>query len=244
MDRLGRFVKAQEEAYQTALLEVKSGQKQGHWIWFVFPQMKGLGHSRKSDYYGIESIEEASNYLNHPVLGSRIREITQALLDLPSYLTAEKIFGGLDSLKVQSSMTLFYCISKEDLFLDVIDRFYNGFFDTKTWYKFEANYAKLRSLYLKHEEECEKAIESLGYYKATRTVDVTTIPFSFDINGQWYLLDGFCFKEKNEFYALVADLQTGPPDILEVDAIAIPDDIIQKVLSILNEKLMANEDKI
>lgn len=221
MEGLERFVKAQEKTYHTALLEVKSGQKQGHWIWYVFPQMKGLGHSNKSDYYGIDSIEVSRNYLNHPILGARIREITQAILDLPNHLTAEMIFGGLDSLKVQSSMTLFYCISKEDLFLNVINRFYNGNFDTKTWYKFEANFAKLRSLYLEHEEECEKIIESLGYYEATRTVDVTTIPFSFDVSGHWYLLDGFGFDKNNEFYAIVADLHTGPPDIFEVDAISI-----------------------
>ena len=144
MERLERFVKAQDNSYTTALREVKSGHKKGHWIWYIFPQMKGLGQSYKSDYYGIKSIEEARDYLNHPVLGARIREITQALLDLPSNLTSERIFGGLDSLKVQSSMTLFYCISKEDLFLDVIDRFYNGNFDTKTWYKFNKEQIQIK----------------------------------------------------------------------------------------------------
>ena len=240
MDGLEKFIKAQERTYSTALLEVGCGRKQGHWIWFIFPQMKGLGHSYNSYYYGIDSIEEATRYLNHPVLGFRIREITQTLLDLPNHHTVENIFGELDALKVQSSMTLFYCISKENLFLDVINRFYNGIFDTKTWYKFEANFAKLRSLYLEHGEECEKIIESLGYYEATRTVDATTLPFSFETDRGWYLLDGFSFGENGQFNAIICDLQTGPPDIWYVDAIAIPDEIIQKVLSVLNEKLTLN----
>ena len=238
MEGLERFVKAQEQTYSVALKEIQSGKKTSHWIWYVFPQMKGLGYSYNSNYYGIENVEEARNYLNHPILGLRIREITQALLDLPNDFTARNVFGRLDALKVQSSLTLFYCISKEDLFLEAIDKFYNGVFDTKTWYKFEVNYAKLRSLYEENADECEKIIESLSYYEATRTVEARTLPFSFETTMGWYLLDGFAFNEKGQFCAVVCDLQTGPPDIYYVDAIAIPDNIILKVVSLLNEKII------
>lgn len=236
MESLDRFIKAQEHTFSTALLEVQSGRKVGHWIWYTFPQMKGLGHSEKSRYYGIEDAAEARFYINHPLLGARLREITQELLNLPSYLTAEKVFGKLDALKVQSSMTLFYCVSKEELFGEVLNRFYHGEVDKYTWYKLEKNYTLLLSLYKNNCDECNQIIDSLGYYEAI-TVDVTTIPFCFDTNGQWYLLDGFVFDENNNFNALIADLQTGPPDVLEVDATAIPDNIIIEVLSVLQNRL-------
>jgi len=237
MEGLERFVKAQELIYSSALLEVQSGKKTGHWIWYIFPQMKGLGKSSRSVYYGIKDIEEAKNYFNHPILGARLREITQELLDLPSYLTAEKIFGVLDALKVQSSMTLFYCVSKDNLFLAIINKFYKGKFDTKTWYHFERNFAFLRELYKKYGEECNNIIGSLGYYEATRTVEARTLPYSFETHDGWYLLDGFGFDENGDFIAWVADLQTGPPVIGQMDAIAIPDNIITKVLLLLNENL-------
>lgn len=236
MEGLERFLIAQEHIYYKALQEVKSGKKRGHWIWFIFPQMKGLGQSYKSNYYGIESIEEARSYLNHPILGSRIREITQTLLDLPEHLTAEIIFGGLDSLKVQSSMTLFYYVSEEDVFYNVIKRFFNGQLDHKTWYKLDKNLFQLREYYNIDADECEKIIESLGYYEATRTVDATTLPFSFETSSGWFLLDGFTFGENGQFNAIICDLQTGPPDCLDIDAIAIPDDIIRKVINVFNEK--------
>ena len=236
MESLDRFIKAQEHTFSTALLEVQSGRKVGHWIWYTFPQMKGLGHSEKSRYYGIEDAAEARFYINHPLLGARLREITQELLNLPSYLTAEKVFGKLDALKVQSSMTLFYCVSKEELFGEVLNRFYHGEVDKYTWYKLEKNYTLLLSLYKNNCDECNQIIDSLGYYEA-KTVDVTTIPLCFETNGQWYLLDGFVFDENNNFNALIADLQTGPPDVLEVDATAIPDNIIIEVLSVLQNRL-------
>lgn len=237
MERLDRFIKAQENTYSTALKEVQSGRKVGHWICYIFPQIKGLGHSANSEYYGIEDADEAKNYINHSILGARLREITQELLNLPSHFTAEKIFGMLDALKVKSSMTLFYCVSKEELFVEVLNRFYNGDVDKITWYKVEENFALLLSLYKNNCEECNQIIDSLGYYEATRTVDVTTLPFSFEIDGHWYLLDGFGFNENEEFYALVADLHTGPPDLLEVDATAIPDNIVIEVLSVLQRNI-------
>ena len=122
---LGRFVEAQEMDYVQALKEMKDGQKRGHWIWYIFPQIKGLGHSYNSEYYGISSKEEAKAYLDHPVLGARLREITQALLDCKNK-SADDILGFPDVLKVRSCMTLFDLVSPNDIFNDVLYKFYEG----------------------------------------------------------------------------------------------------------------------
>lgn len=132
MEYLNRFIEAQENNYSFALEEIKNGRKRGHWIWFIFPQLKGLGHSYNSDYYGIANIKEAIEYLNHPILGKRLREITEVLLSLPAGKTAREIVGGIDARKVKSSMTLFYLASKETLFIDVINRYYDGKMDELT----------------------------------------------------------------------------------------------------------------
>ncbi len=132
MDDLDRFIKAQEYSYPIALKEIRSGRKMGHWIWYIFPQLKGLGHSSRSQYYGITDLEEAKAYLNNPILVQRLREITEALLGLPEHLTARDILGGIDAMKVKSSMTLFYMASKEQLYKDVLDRYYMGEMDTRT----------------------------------------------------------------------------------------------------------------
>lgn len=128
---LERFVNAQARMYDIALKEVKNGKKLSHWIWFVFPQMKGLGMSETSDYYGIEDIEEARAYLNHPVLGARLREVTSALLELP-VVNAHDVFGYLDAMKVRSCMTLFNEVADDNLFRMVLDRYFSGLADDKT----------------------------------------------------------------------------------------------------------------
>lgn len=121
---LERFIEAQKYDYDGALREIQNGLKQGHWIWYVFPQIKGLGHSYNSEFYGIRSKEEAKAYLEHPVLGVRFREITQALLDCSK--SADDIFGYPDVLKVRSCMTLFDLVSPNDIFNDVLYKFYEG----------------------------------------------------------------------------------------------------------------------
>lgn len=124
---LNRFMKAQEseyESYQKALNEIKSGRKVGRWIWYVFPQIKGLGHSFNSEFYGISGEEEARDYLNHPILGKRLREISQALLDVNSH-SAYSILGRPDDIKVQSCMTLFDLISPKDVFAQVLHKYYD-----------------------------------------------------------------------------------------------------------------------
>ena len=133
---LERFVEAQELMYLMALDEVRNGRKRGHWIWYIFPQLKGLGMSENSQYYGIDGIEEARAYLQHPVLGARLREITTAFLELVGK-NAQEVFGHLDAMKVRSCMTLFNEVSDDDLFQKVLDRYYNGVADDRTIEMFE-----------------------------------------------------------------------------------------------------------
>ena len=130
---LSRFLKAQENDYEMALSEIKSGRKIGHWMWYIFPQFKGLGYSETSIYYAINDIEEAKEYLKHPILGTRLKEISNELLKLEQS-DARLIFGGIDSMKLKSCMTLFWAVDKEnaDVFIKVIDKFFDGNFDDLT----------------------------------------------------------------------------------------------------------------
>ena len=127
---LERFVVAQERMYPRALEEVRNGKKLTHWIWYIFPQLKGLGHSNKSLYYGLDGIDEARAYLTHPVLGARLREITTAVLQ--SDKTADEIFGGIDTIKLRSCMTLFNEVAEDDLFAQVLEKCFEGREDSKT----------------------------------------------------------------------------------------------------------------
>ena len=122
---LERFVEAQEGDYEDALAEIRAGEKQSHWIWYVFPQMKGLGMSWTSEFYGIADLDEAKAYLAHPVLGARLREITAAILQHRRE-SARKILGYPDALTVCSCMTLFDAIEPNGIFAEVLDVFYGG----------------------------------------------------------------------------------------------------------------------
>ncbi|HET9755839.1 MAG TPA: DUF1810 domain-containing protein [Candidatus Limnocylindrales bacterium] len=129
---LDRFIAAQEGVYAGALGELRQGRKTGHWIWFIFPQLVGLGRSEMSRRYGIESLAEARAYLEHPVLGARLRECASAVLAKQG-ATADQIFGSLDAMKVRSSMTLFHrAAPDEPLFAEVLERFYAGHADAST----------------------------------------------------------------------------------------------------------------
>jgi uncharacterized protein (DUF1810 family) len=136
-DRYGlqRFVDAQEDAaiYARALEELRRGRKRSHWIWFVFPQIAGLGQSPMSQAYAIRSLEEARAYLAHPILGPRLKECCEALLAAEPSAGADSILGGIDAIKVRSSMTLFTRADPEEpLFAAVLDRFYGGEEDPET----------------------------------------------------------------------------------------------------------------
>lgn len=128
---LQRFLDAQTRDYECALREIRNGLKQSHWIWYIFPQLKGFGHSYNSEFYGISNLEEAKAYYNHPVLGPRLIEITEALLEHKGR-SAESILSGIDARKVRSCMTLFWLASGNPLFKEVIDAFYYGKIDRRT----------------------------------------------------------------------------------------------------------------
>ena len=125
-----RFVEAQDSeycGYAQALQEMLAGAKHGHWIWYIFPQLRGLGHSGNANFYGIEDLREAKEYLKHPVLGTRLREITQVVLDHADDRLAIELMGSdIDELKLKSSMTLFDKASPNDIFSDVLDAYYDG----------------------------------------------------------------------------------------------------------------------
>ena len=129
---LNRFLKAQELMYPWALREMKNGKKQSHWMWFIFPQLKALGRSSTAIYYGIEDIGEARAYIEHPILGARLREISQALLELDTN-DALAVMGHPDNLKLCSCMTLFSRAAQDDrVFEAVINKFFNGNADAYT----------------------------------------------------------------------------------------------------------------
>jgi uncharacterized protein (DUF1810 family) len=123
---LERFVRAQEGVYSGVADELRRGRKTGHWIWFIFPQVAGLGHSPTSQEYAIVSLAEAAAYLVHPVLGTRLRECASLVLAVPDR-TADEIFGELDAMKLRSSMTLFHRAAPDErLFRQVLERFFDG----------------------------------------------------------------------------------------------------------------------
>jgi uncharacterized protein (DUF1810 family) len=129
---LRRFIDAQDRAFDIAMSELRAGSKQSHWMWFIFPQLAGLGHSPTAQYYGISSIEEARAYLHHPVLGPRLRQGVEALLPSAGHLTAEEILGTIDALKFKSSLTLFDEIEPDGIFADGLDSFYGSTRDERT----------------------------------------------------------------------------------------------------------------
>ncbi len=127
---LKRFVVAQDTMplgkYEDALGEMRHGCKRGHWIWYIFPQMRGLGHSSNSNIYGIGSLDEAKAYLAHEVLGLRLREITQAVLRFRGTPADVLMGGNVDAMKLRSSMTLFDAASPGDIFGEMLDAFFDG----------------------------------------------------------------------------------------------------------------------
>jgi uncharacterized protein (DUF1810 family) len=129
---LQRFTDAQKADYEIALSEIRSGRKRSHWMWYIFPQIHGLGFSETSKFYALKSVDEAKEYLSHPVLGKRLIEISKALLDLPS-VNAHSIFGSPDDVKLKSSMTLFASLPNADrVFQSVLEKFFYGEKDDKT----------------------------------------------------------------------------------------------------------------
>ena len=126
MESLQRFLDAQAPVYPEVQAELRAGRKQSHWMWFIFPQLRGLGHSTTAQRYGIASRAEAQAYVQHPVLGARLRECMALLLAHPG-LSAEDMLGDIDALKLRSCATLFAMVApQEPLFTQVLQRFYSG----------------------------------------------------------------------------------------------------------------------
>ena len=128
---LQRFVDAQDSIYETALAELRAGAKRSHWMWFIFPQLAGLGRSQTAQFYGIASLAEARAYLDHPLLGPRLRECVETLLpwrDRP----AEQILGPIDLLKLRSSLTLFDRVDPQSMFAAALAAFYEAAPDQRT----------------------------------------------------------------------------------------------------------------
>lgn len=122
---LERFIQAQETSHRYAIKELQEGHKRSHWIWYIFPQLKGLGRSYNSKFYGLSGLEEASAYLEHPILNHRLREVCESILALKTD-NAKEIFGGIDSRKLKSSMTLFDLVSPNDIFAQVLKKYFQN----------------------------------------------------------------------------------------------------------------------
>ena len=123
---LERFVKAQEHSYGNALREIKMGRKSSHWVWYIFPQIKGLGRSYNARYYAINDLDEARAYVEHSILNARLREITSELLNHKE-VEIEQLMGSvIDAVKLRSSMTLFDVVSPDDIYNNVLDVFFDG----------------------------------------------------------------------------------------------------------------------
>ena len=129
---LRRFVDAQAQTYDQALAEMRSGRKRTHWMWFVFPQITGLGHSGMAQRFAVQDLDEAKAYLAHPVLGPRLREAATALTDLDTADPVE-VFGSTDAIKLRSSMTLFAVAAPDEpVFREVLDHYFGGALDEGT----------------------------------------------------------------------------------------------------------------
>jgi uncharacterized protein (DUF1810 family) len=122
--QLQRLVDAQERTFETALTELKSGKKQSHWMWFIFPQIAGLGRSPTAQFYAIRSLHEARAFLAHPLLGERYRQVVEAILGWAETRTASAILGDVDAMKLKSSLTLFEIASGDPLFADALRAFF------------------------------------------------------------------------------------------------------------------------
>ena len=131
MNDLDRFLEAQARQYAIAVAELKQGEKQSHWMWYIFPQIKGLGDSPASQLYGIQNRQEAIDYINHPILGRRLIECCEILMSLQGR-SALDIFGYIDQLKLESCMTLFNEVSDNPIFANVLKKYYSDARDSLT----------------------------------------------------------------------------------------------------------------
>ena len=233
---LERFLDAQDSygSYNRALKEISEGQKQGHWIWYVFPQIKGLGHSYNSEFYGISSKEEAKAYLDHPVLGQRLREITRALLDCPVQ-SAGEIFGFPDVLKVRSCMTLFDLVSPNDIFNEVLFDYYEGQRCDKTLWRlgFHDDKLKNQEKYSRLKITKDGVVMLTDYNKEVRMEPLTKAVYLLFLKHP----EGIAFKQlpdyKRELTKLYLNLR---PNGLNERVVKSIEDVTNPLHNSINEK--------
>lgn len=230
---LDRFVKAQEVVYAQALKEIKEGKRQSRWIWFIFPQIKGLGHSYNSEFFGISSKEEAKAYLKHPVLGTRLREITKAFLDCGK--TADEILGFPDVLKVKSCMTLFDMVSPNDIFNDVLFKFYESQKCDKTIWRLglrddkQKNQVKMSKLTIT--KDCSVMLSD--YNQEVKLEPIVKAVYLLFLNHP----EGIAFKYLPDYRKELADIyQKIKPFGLTERAIRSIEDVTNPLLNSINEK--------
>lgn len=183
-----RFIQAQNEVYLCALKEIKSGKKRTHWMWYIFPQIKGLGFSMTSIFFSIKDAEEAKEYLKHPLLGQRLREISQALLELKTD-NAIEVFGSTDAMKLWSCMTLFDVVEPETVFDKVLVKFFNGIRDQKTLKILADQKSPINDLIIESLTTAEKV-------QLNRHSSVLIGAICGDIIGSWY---EFCSTKRLDF---------------------------------------------
>ena len=231
---LERFVKAQEVVYSQALKEIKEGKRQSRWIWFIFPQIKGLGHSYNSEFFGLSGKEEAKAYLDHPVLGTRLREITQALLACGKQ-SADDILGFPEVLKVKSCMTLFDMVSPNDIFNDVLFQFYESQRCDKTIWRLgfrdekQKNQIKLSKLTIT--KDC--SIMLSDYNQEVKLEPIVKAVYLLFLNHP----EGIAFKCLPDYRKELADLyQKIKPYGLTDRAIRSIEDVTNPLLNSINEK--------
>ena len=231
---LERFVEAQDMIYDMALREIKEGQKRGHWIWFVFPQIKGLGHSYNSEYYGLSGVKEAKAYLEHPLLGARLREISQAMIDCGNP-SADDILGFPDVLKVRSCMTLFGMVSPNDIFKQVLDKYYEGKPCEKTIWRLGTREEKSKNAIKLSRLTIAKdgTIFLADYQKEVKMEPIVKAVYLLFLNHP----EGIAFKYLPDYRKELTDLyQKIKPFGLTERAIRSIEDVTNPLLNSINEK--------
>jgi len=191
MIKLDRYIEAQKEDYEKAFNEIKNGKKKTHWMWYIFPQIKGLGQSETSKYYELVNLEEAKAYLNHELLGKRLLEISNLLLKI-NVTNIVDVLGEIDSVKLKSSMTLFDYVSEENIFNDVLEKYFDGKKDDLTiciCMKMDSN-IMFNLDYLKNEKDYNKLINDINdnfpkYKKALHDY--------YESNNERFPFDGYDF---------------------------------------------------
>ena len=231
---LERFIEAQNLVYDLALREISEGKKRGHWIWYIFPQIKGLGHSHNSEYYGLSGKDEAKAYLNHLVLGQRLREITTALLNCDNS-SVDDIFGFPDNLKIRSCMTLFDLVDPNDIFSEVLNKYYEGKRCDKTIWRLgmreekSQNAIKLSRLTIAK----DGSLLLKDYQKEIKMEPIVKATYLLFLNHP----EGIAFKCLPDYRQELADVyQKIKPFGLTERAIRSIEDVTNPLLNSINEK--------